>query len=537
MQTDLHIRVGAVVQFVGVGAAAGKTQESFYLVKDTDTVALERPSEKGNLKFAWQFRPVLGRRTIEPGIRQVFALISVPAITAKELKVTAVTKWRRYDRKTKAVGQLINGAPPNTQYANQSLVLGYRYDTESQLKPRIHRVVLSDTGNGQVLAVVEGEGFTPDTSIVLGNTVLSRPEHGLTIANERRLLVVAPGQLLARSLPRLVGRYGTTEFTRPLCVGGDFDKPCVNIQWPYLGVQLLPLKIQARDPVSSEVTINLRVRDTFQIDLERMLDTHKPVVIIGDRVFGLSDAPFISREFFADNREATLRFIAPTQLLANSRTLTFKEFLWNNGPLTADLSLKSFSVTGLTTLGTNGEKTQLAISGGGFTNKVRVWVGDVEFRPPCARDEQGCTAPTNLLKLSPSDGPATLITLSPTKAQMKDIKYILVLQDSAQPQSLVLKEPPPAVPTAKIISPAGLLQVGEGDSRKFKFEGANFESIKKVVFEGKDVQAKPDENDKTVLWVTLETFLTGVVGQKQIIFVMKDDKEVPFTIEVLPRGR
>lgn len=125
------IDMGAVVQFVGVGANIGKTQESLYLVKDTDTVALERAADE------------------------------------------------------------------RTQYENAVLAIGGNSTTEEQLKPFISTVEWSDVGNGQVLAVVEGDGFTPGTQIVLGNNVLDSPEKGLTIANEKRLIVVTQGQLLA----------------------------------------------------------------------------------------------------------------------------------------------------------------------------------------------------------------------------------------------------------------------------------------------------------------------------------------------------
>lgn len=270
------IDVGAVVQFVGVGVGVGKTQESLYLVKDTDTVALERapPTEEGTVKFAWQFRPVLGRRTVEPGVRQVYALVSIPRVdkrgAIRDLKVMAVTKWRRYDRKAKTVGTRI-GESDNEQYKDFSLLIGGDEETEFDLKPNINYLTWNDIGNGQVLAVVEGEGFTPDTTIVLGNSVLKRPEQGLTVANERRMIVVTQGQLLAQSPspPTIVGRYGTTEFVRGRCVKDDAwtvstpanscgqnGKFHVNNE-PYRELSLMPPTTRARDAQTSEVTLKI----------------------------------------------------------------------------------------------------------------------------------------------------------------------------------------------------------------------------------------------------------------------------------------
>src|SRR5262249_54834747 len=139
----------------------------------------------------------------------------------------------------------------------------------------------NDLGNGQVLVVVEGEGFTPDTTIVSSNSVLSGPEKGLTVANERRLIVVTQGQLLAQSPSpaTIVGRYGTTEFVRARCLDepapstglvagigsgpsaavGDTcgGNPFHEINYPYADLQLTDPTIRARDSQTVEVNLKL----------------------------------------------------------------------------------------------------------------------------------------------------------------------------------------------------------------------------------------------------------------------------------------
>ena len=530
------IDMGAVVQFIGVGASASKTQESVYLVKDTDTVALERPSQTGSVKFAWQFRPVLGRRTVEPGMRQVYALISVPRNGAAwNGQITASTKWRRYDRKTKTVGELVKGTTETSEYANFNKTIANSNATDYALKPYITQLSFSDAGNGQILVIAEGGGFTPDTTIILGNTVLNRPENGLTIANERRLLVLAPAQMLAQSPPLIVGRYGTADFTRPQCMRypeTPLTAPCQDLVNTYSDLSLQSPVIKARDSVTSEVEVQLIAKNSA-VDIPYRFKYHPPVVVIGNKIFGLSDAPFTSTQYLTANNlpSVKLTFVAPNQLLANSSTLTVKEFLWNSSSkIETALALPNkFNATGLMTLGANGGSVQLAILGGGFTKDVRVQVGETSFGVSCGAGENNCVSG---LKLNAEDGTATMITLSPTKAQIKDVKQIIVSQLTAQPQPLSLTQPPPPVPTAKIIQPSDSLIIGRGDSLRVKFEGANFESIKKVLFEGKELPNKLDDDDKTVLWVDLQTFLTAESGKKRIVFLMKDDKEVPFIITV-----
>jgi hypothetical protein len=229
---------------------------------------------------------------------------------------------------------------------------------------------------------------------------------------------------------------------------------------------------------------------------------------------------------------AAFTFVAPTQLLANSKSLIVKEFLWNrHGELSTGFTLNDkFTATGVTTLGSNGDNVQLAVSGSGFSKDVRVLVGGVTYMVDC-KGAQGCF---NGVWVNADDGTGTLLILSPTKTHMKDVKQIVVIQGKAQPQTLALTQPPPPVPTAKIIKPSEPFAIGKGDSIQVRFEGANFESIKKVLFQKQEVDAKPDPDDKTAYLVTLEAPLTSDTGTKELVFVMKDDKEVRFKVIVKP---
>jgi hypothetical protein len=296
-----------------------------------------------------------------------------------------------------------------------------------------------------------------------------------------------------------------------------------------------------------------------------LFDNHPPVVVIGGKVFGFSDAPFISRRYkdsitskdrttpkdstapaapkesatpdaslpdCADNKWcADLTFIAPTQLLADNTSLTFKELLWDKGALTVELPKQEhFIASTLTTLGTNGEKTQLAISGGGFTNEVKVYVGNTEFSLNC-----GATATTcQPLKLNLVQGETTgtFITLSPTAAQIKDVKHILIMQGTAQPQTIALPSPIAKVPKAKIISPSPL-EISPGSSRREKLQGANLESIKEILTLGGDkLLFELDEKDKTILFLEIPKSLTTASGEMQIKLVLKDESVEFFTIVV-----
>ena len=43
-----------------------------------DTLSYERMTPDGSIVFGWMFRPVLGRRSVTPGFKQLFAVFALP---------------------------------------------------------------------------------------------------------------------------------------------------------------------------------------------------------------------------------------------------------------------------------------------------------------------------------------------------------------------------------------------------------------------------------------------------------------------------
>jgi hypothetical protein len=151
---------GVAIAPVSVGVAAGRSRDRLYLVKDTDTLALQYPppiptlqtikrpfpqyahdkykgtadligwDELGNCHdpgepgepapnelhigpnatlFGWQFRPVLGEQYVRGGQRQVFAQLAMPpgmTIQSDSFKMYIQTRWRAYDPKRQVVGAI-----------------------------------------------------------------------------------------------------------------------------------------------------------------------------------------------------------------------------------------------------------------------------------------------------------------------------------------------------------------------------------------------------------------------------------------------
>jgi hypothetical protein len=152
---------GAVAQIVNVGGGFLRSSQSYYLVRDQDTLALQRPpatdvacqsglqpgqSGLQPVTFAWQFRPVLGEQVVRNGLRQSFAQISFGdrAVDCGS-RVFVRTGWRHYDSRTGRVGD------PIDLFRLNMLVPG---DFTFPLEPR--SVLANDNGDGSLTVIAQG---------------------------------------------------------------------------------------------------------------------------------------------------------------------------------------------------------------------------------------------------------------------------------------------------------------------------------------------------------------------------------------------
>jgi hypothetical protein len=164
---------GAVAGIVNVGGSFLRSRQTYYLVQDQDTLAMQRPGhgtcgKDGKQKpvtFAWQFRPVLGQPVVRDGLRQTFAQVSFDReMIAYEGRcaapVTVRTGWRRYDRHTGRVGELIDP---------------YKIDdlpaADFDIPPNPRDIFASDNGDGTISVRVMG-GFRAATRVRIGGTML-----------------------------------------------------------------------------------------------------------------------------------------------------------------------------------------------------------------------------------------------------------------------------------------------------------------------------------------------------------------------------
>jgi hypothetical protein len=320
--------LGALANVFSLGVSKGKSNDTFYIGKDTDTVALERipnldlygmadpvvrdkAAKYRGVSFGWQFRPVFTRAAVDPGVRQVFAMLSLPASVLQdkwEGSVHVATYWRKYDRKSRTVGKVIPGSLSKWQLDNIVVPIGS--GIEDALQPNIQNAAWEDAGNGKVAVTIEGSNFALGTSIACGETTLC--EKDLSLFSPNRIRFVLPMNAICRGGITVIGRYGVANLKSCMVVDDN----------PYAGATASSPKFTKLDDQTVAVDVTLsNVQNPIRLTTNR-----RPVVIVNGEVFG-GDKPLTSVSMDEAKQSVNIRFCAPVQTLAKTNEITVCDLL------------------------------------------------------------------------------------------------------------------------------------------------------------------------------------------------------------------
>lgn len=226
----------AVVKAIQIGYSRRDRSQIFYLYRDTDTVSYERMnSENPNqIVFGWMFRPVLGRRSISPGLRQLFAIVALPTdegLPAANafLNARVKTYWKAYDAKSMTsfeekdarrttrfkYGLSLNLDKPkifSDRYVNQANYPNIQVKPTSKyqedLAPRVRSVHWNTAGDKSVVISVEGENFFSGTQVVVGDKTYSTATDGLILKSNLAFDITTGINALISRQGTVIGRYG-----------------------------------------------------------------------------------------------------------------------------------------------------------------------------------------------------------------------------------------------------------------------------------------------------------------------------------------
>ena len=286
----------AVVSSFQVGFSARKRGQVFYLYRDNDTISYERMTgDPAKIVFGWMFRPVLGRKSVSPGLRQLFAIAALPNVDRlKDAKCTGNDKdgipcdlsfsaavrtyWKKYDRGTLTSFERrdtnrakefwyrlsLTLAEPQIfdkgRYVNEAAyTVGVRPSSEYEhdLRPTVSDVTWRPTGAKNIVISARGNNFFSQTKVALGDTTYADGA-GLILKSNQAFDLVTTLDALVNGPGTIIGRY-------------DISVPLTQDDVPYNfkdGVEVRNAYLGSAIAGNRKIEINLQKRASEQQQTE-----------------------------------------------------------------------------------------------------------------------------------------------------------------------------------------------------------------------------------------------------------------------------
>ena len=361
---------GSVVSSWRLGASVGRKRNTVYLHRDTDTVAFERSpgwyagafgwvGKRRNVPpglgaLGWEFRPVLGRRSVSPGARWLLAVVSLPQPDPQDaqgpypiLGVRARTFWRRYHRRRQTTSMRLGLWPlplfgPRTVESDwYDLPILRTSDIEEQLSPSVSEVSWTDAGGGVAIVLVRGENFFSGTEVTVGGALYRAGDGNLVLKSHRAMEIHTTIVALAKGDAVLSGRYGASTPLLADVTGQDVPADGVNI----LGAA----RASNAHEKFSWMEITLSSASGGPLSTAVFNRTPQPIICVDDTVV---PQPYYFNDS-ADNPDeergnVIVGCFVPTDTLAGAKSVLFKTpFLGANWASFAALPEDTVTVAGI----------------------------------------------------------------------------------------------------------------------------------------------------------------------------------------------
>jgi hypothetical protein len=381
-----------------------------------------------DLTFGWQFSPRSDGGRVEPGTRQVYAMVALPSSTSEEYlaDLHVHSHWRpvkRVKHKSK-----IDLQEESTR--DELVTDAIRFnpaEMELTLRPRVNGVRFALTGEKDVLVVADGENFLPDTQLSIGAVTL--PASAVQIERERVLQFGAAAPALMQSDPYITARYGSPV---PLV-----DPRALSQQWtsdPSWGLKVEYARARPKDHNQSELRIKIKSR-RHKKPLDDLI-VNATLVNVAGGLFKVS----ATESDPTDSDALLLRFELPTAALRAAPKLTIARLL--GGELfrdSADVVLEDdITVSHVSVLSSTEDEVMLGIGGAGFSNLAVVQISGTSYTR--------WTQPGIVVNSS------NMITLRVKRNMLDGVRQLTVAQGFATPAIVPIPEdlaPQPAAPRSK----------------------------------------------------------------------------------------
>lgn len=534
-ESNVSIGLGAVTQVFGIAGSFFHGSKSFFLVQEQDTVALPIPiqypdAQKRKVAFLWQFRPVLGGQYIPSGTKQTFVQLAFPEVwTADSFgKVSVTSYWCKYDQSKGLVGEVIKDSL-RKQYVNLPMP-----NLKIEVGPKgFSNQDIEDMGTGQVLVHLH-QHFLTDTAVRIGSTILNSASGNFSITYDGIEFVASLYDLMTKRAT-LLARDGSE---LPLVIKRCIDPP--KGQAGQSGPCQIP---EMKNPVVSTVDdTNSLVKVEF--DDPTQLNKEPPFVfLIGNRVFGYRDAPFLPSD------GVSLRAIVPTALVAANPVVLIK-------PLFAPdkyVAVKAFNLTQfaqgerVVLLEQNKESSSYLLYGSRLSNAQMISPAALTPGSNLLTAVSGLTSP-------PDQDSLRQFTL--TSDQVKAHTQVLIQRPGEHPIVVALPGGSPSgspsgtgTSTAQTINvnatvdlehaarPATQQAPALVNDDKAVFSGNDFKNLQSVIFNGKSIPMEVSLDGKSVQLTGLKVNQVTADATTQLLQFVYKANIVPVKLEVVRKGK
>jgi hypothetical protein len=509
----------AIARIITLGYHQRRRSQNFYLFRDADTIAILPTTQTAasSTSFGWEFRPVLGRKSVSPGLRNLFAVIALPNENSgncfAKLKFTVRTYWQQYERRT--LTTIDSDKFPRTPYPPVVRDVYTSEYFETALAPVVDTVDWSATDADTALVTVTGSNFYTGSRVVLGSRTYDSPTSGLTIKSERTMEIRTTLRELAFGDAALSGRYGGAQF-----INNCKQAACTS------GILINSMSINP-EPGREQLALVIDLQDREGNDLMLKKDEHRPLVTIGNTyVPGPYDLQLRAncdiRRGLNSVKGICWRLTAtvPSSLFSKEAMVGVRfPFM---GPKWADAQLYYPPDQVIKAVRFGGDPdVRLGITGRGFDNNWAVELDKV-YRV-------GGNPPLEIHG-------STLLTLQVNKDVLQKYKNLAVIPPSGgtpvilEIPSIDTPPPPPPKPVLKPDQP--IPRIAKDSSTRVTFEGTSLKSVKTVWFENMALRSQLSEDGK--LTVFLPRIVTKKLGPVDLMLEAQDGTIIPASILVVP---
>lgn len=515
----------ALASVFSIGYSERRRGQTFYLYRDADTFAFERPLEAADSKsltFGWQFQPVLDRPSIGPGIRQLFAVLALDEEDARpdggaaalELKVTARTHWIKYDPKRRTT----KGKPDTTvpAYADRTLSVPYSSTLQESLAPTVTSAEAVPLDDDSVLIKITGKNFDRDTSVTIGERTIAPGSSSFVVRSSNRLqLVTKVKEILEGETALTGGRYGF-----PTLVEDPKASDETTTGSKATGFEVAAVSRGAR---SGDGHVVLEIELEHPKSCEKQLPElfgRRVYVTIGDRVFDLPAQRW--KEVPEDGKPSTRRvgsLSVPVELMKEDQLVSVAIPFLGEKYRGSALLVQPARVEKVIMLD-SGDPMVWGLVGHGLHRPIAERARVFADREHAFGD--GVNYP------DPSKEDPHLLQLEAPKGVLKDVKHVtVILPGLYEPTRL----PAPTVPAPKK-KPAvsGPQQVAKNSAGVVTFAGTDLKAVAKVVFEDKELVHRATSD--TALEVFLTRTVTKETGDVTLLGYSDAGALVPLTLTV-----